>query len=104
MRSDPRLLVFSALYGIVYTYSFYTTWALFRFYPAYSQFSFAPLGPEAGPAILWYGWLANAFIVSGVVALLTPKSIATHVKPTAVCGVAVAVLAVIVFALREWFI
>jgi hypothetical protein len=98
------MLVFSAVFGVAYTFFVYNNLALVRFYPAYSQFVIAPLGPEAGPAILWYGWLANALIVSLVAALVVPRVLAAKVTPALVSGVGVAVLVVIVFLLRTWFI
>jgi hypothetical protein len=104
MASNPSALVFSSLFGIVYTICFYNNWALFRFYPAYSQFSMAALGPEAGPAILWYGWLAYALIISGAVALLVPRALAAKLSPGLVWGIGVAVLLVIVFYERIWFL
>jgi hypothetical protein len=104
MRKHPSLLVFSLVFGVVYTICFENVWALFRFYPAYNRFSLTALGPEAGPAILWYGWLANACIVSAAIALVVPRALAAKVSPTLVWGVGVAVLVVIAFLLRTWFI
>ena len=104
MRGSPSSLVFSMLFGIVYTICFYNNWALFRYYPAFSRFSLTPLGQDAGPAILWYGWVANALIVSGVVALLVPRALAAKLSPTVVWRVGAGMLVVIVFLLRTWFI
>ena len=104
MSGFPSPLVFSTLFGIVYTVCFYNNWALFRYYPAYSQFSMTALGPEAGPAILWYGWLAYALIVSAVVAIVVPRAVAAKLSPTVVWSVGLAVLMVIVVLLRTWFI
>jgi hypothetical protein len=104
MAGNPSALVFSSLFGIVYTICFYNNWALFRFYPAYSRFSLGPLGPEAGPAILWYGWLAYALIISGAVALIVPRALAAKLSPGLVWGIGLAVLLVIVFYERIWFL
>ena len=104
MSENPALLVFSTLFGVVYTVCFYNNWALFRFYPAYAQFSFAPLGREAGPAILWYGWLAWALIISAITALIVPRALAAKIAPSLVWGIGVFMLVVITVLLRAWFI
>lgn len=103
MAGRSASLVFSMVFGVAYVVCFYFNWALFRFYPAYSQFSFAPLGPEAGPAILWYGWMGWAAGVAAVAALVVPRRVADEVPPGAVWGIGAAVLAVIAVYERTWF-
>ena len=61
--SHPSLKIFSLLFGVVYATVFYMEWALFRYYPETQSF-YLTQHREDGPAILWYGWLAVATIVS----------------------------------------
>ncbi len=103
MAASPRALVFSLCYGLVYIVCFYFNWTLFRFYPAYTQFSLSPLGPEAGPAINWYGWMAYALIASVAVTVVVPRSLAAKLSPTIVWGISAAVLAGIMIYERTWF-
>jgi hypothetical protein len=103
MRS-PAMLIFSMIFSIVYTICFYYNWALFRYYPAYAQFSLGPLGPEAGPAITWYGWIGWSVVVAGVVALIVPRRVAERISPTLVWGVGAAVLIGIAVYERRWFL
>ena len=104
MAGNPKLLVFTMFFGLVYMICFYFNWGLFRFYPAYTQFSFDPLGPEAGPVIMWYGWMGNAFIVATALALLTPRSIAMKLNPTLVWGISAVVLIGTLWYEKRWFI
>jgi hypothetical protein len=96
-------LVFSVVFGLAYGACFYFNWALFRFYPAYSQFSIAALGPEAGPAILWYGWMAWAAVVAAVVALVVPRQLADRLSPAVVWMTGAATLVAIAVYERTWF-
>jgi hypothetical protein len=63
--------IFSLLFGLLYTVCFYVDIALFRYYPEVRQFHWQ-MTADAGPAILWYGWLAVAAMASAAVALLVP--------------------------------
>lgn len=104
MAKHPAALIFSMCFGVAYVVCFYFNWALFRFYPAYNQFSIRPLGPEAGPFILWYGWMAWAFIFSAAMALIIPRSLAARVNPGLVWGISAALLVAIMWYEKRWFI
>ena len=64
--------IFSLLFGILYTICFYVDIALFRYYPETHEFHWQ-MTPDAGPAILWYGWLAVAAMARAAVGLLVPS-------------------------------
>jgi hypothetical protein len=112
MSRFAQIKVFSTLYGAVYTLCFYFQslyptsqwWAPFRYYPSIEQWSITRLPPEtAGPAILWYAWLAEAFVFTLVLSLLVPRKLANKVPPGAVwAGPAVTVIAILVYE-RRWF-
>ena len=101
---SPALQVFSMLSGVAYTACFYYNWPLFRYYPAVEQFTLGPLGPDAGPAILWYGWLATAFLGSALVALVVPRRAAEKLSPRFVWIAAAVVLIGITIYEKSWFI
>lgn len=112
MKSYPSFKVFSILFGVLYTTSFIlqsnspTTWlyGIFRYYPAVSQWSIGRLPPDvAGPAILWYAWLAAAAIASAAVALVVPKKLADRIPVSAVWMVPTLVVVGILFYERRWF-
>jgi len=70
-----RLIVFSLVAALAYTFAYYFDWALFVYdLTAARLLFFAP--PPAGPSILWYGWVGTA-VVAGAVA-------ATAVRPAAI--------------------
>jgi hypothetical protein len=112
MSRFAQVKVFSTLYGAIYTLCFYLQglyptsqwWAPFRYYPSIEQWSITRLPPEtAGPAILWYSWLAEAFVFTLVLSLLVPRRLADKVPPGAVwAGPAVTVVAILVYE-RRWF-
>ena len=67
--------IFSLLFGAVYYICvFNVDWALFRYYPETGVFARAH-DPEQGVAILWYGWMATAALVSIPIALIVPRRV-----------------------------
>jgi hypothetical protein len=100
----PQIKVFSILFGIVYTTCFYFNWALIRYYPIPAQwYRTSQPASEAGPAILWYAWLAQAFVISAVIAALVPRKLAARITANAVWAIpALLILAIIVYE-RRWF-
>ena len=68
------------LFGIVYLTCFYLDWAPFRYYPDARTFHLK-VTPQDGPAILWYGWVAAAAVVSAAIAALVSPSLAERLGP-----------------------
>lgn len=98
----PSLKVFSILFGIAYSVCFYMEWALFRYYPETNRF-YWKMHPQDGPAILWYGWIASALLVSGAIALIVPRRLADRVSNDMVWMVTVALVVVILIYEKQWF-
>ena len=96
------LKIFSILFGVAYSACFYLQLALFRYYPETNRFYWAE-HPEDGPAILWYGWLASAVLVSAAAALIVPRRLAERVSDDSVWLVAVAMVVMILIYERQWF-
>jgi hypothetical protein len=94
--------VFSILFGVIYSVCFYMEWALFRYYPETNAF-YWKMHPEDGPAILWYGWLASALILSAAIALVVPRRLAERVSSDAVWMVTIAMVVMILIHHRQWF-
>src|SRR5207248_9182857 len=104
VKSSSRyvaLPVFSILYGIVYLTFFYMDWAPFRYYPDARSFHIGR-HPEAGPAILWYGWVVAAAVVSGAVAAVVPRALAERVGPRWAWAVPVLTVIFVLIYERRW--
>jgi hypothetical protein len=76
VKRDASLKVFSLLFGLTYMACFYYTVAPIRYYPMLGTFHLEAQPEAAGPPILWYGWLAAAAVLSGVIAVLVPRRLA----------------------------
>ena len=112
MKTYSSFKVFSLLFGVAYVACFYLNslypasqwWALFRYYPSVSQFTFQRLPPsEAGPAILWYAWFGEAALVSAAVALITPRKVADALAPSLSWIVPTVVVVGILVYEKRWF-
>jgi hypothetical protein len=108
MNGSARFYTFSLTYGVAYMalflYSERTQSALFRYYPILGEFSRGALPLEtAGPAILWYSWLAGALVISTLLALLVPPSLAERLGRRWVWVVPAAMLLLIIVYERRWF-
>ena len=100
--SYPSLKIFTLLFGVVYATVFYMEWALFRYYPETNSF-YLRQHREDGPAILWYGWLAVAAIVSAAVAFVVPRRIAERLPNEVVWGVQIALVIIMFIYEKQWF-
>jgi hypothetical protein len=98
----PVLKMFAMLYGAVYFTAFYMEMATFRYYPETSRF-FLQNQADMGPAILWYGWMFFALVVTLVVSILTPRKLVEKIPNDAIWIVNVGVLLVIAVIERQWF-
>jgi hypothetical protein len=101
--SLPSLKIVTVLFGALYTICFYMDWSLFRYYPETGEFYWR-MHAESGPAILWYGWLAIAAIVSVAVALAVPRRWADRLPASVVWVVPLIVVVVILIYEVRWFI
>ena len=97
------LVIFSMLFGIVYLTCFYMDWAPFRYYPDARTFHLRQT-PQDGPAILWYGWVTAAAVVSAAVAAIVPRSLAERLHPRLAWLVALLVILGMFIYERRWFV
>ena len=108
MIQYARFNVFGIVYGIAYTgfflYSEFTKYAMFRYYPVLGGFRTEALPLEtAGPAILWYSWLLEGFVVALIAALIVPAKRAEKLTERWVWLVPAALLVAILVYERRWF-
>lgn len=108
MNRYARFYTFGIVFGIAYMALFFAnelyqvSW--FGYYPVLGTISTARLPLQtAGPAILWYSWLAGGLIIALVAAALTPNALAARLGRTAVWVVPLALLIVILVYERRWF-
>ena len=99
----PSVQIFSILFGIVYLACFYMDWAPFRYYPDASRFYLTP-HREAGPAILWYGWLVAAAVVSAAIALAVPRRMAERLGPRWAWIVPLLTVIGVLIYEKRWFV
>jgi hypothetical protein len=95
--------IFSMLFGIVYITCFFMDWSPFRYYPDPRTFHLRA-SPQDGPAILWYGWVAAAAVVSGAVAFLVPRQMAERLGPAWAWIVPLLTVVGILIYERRWFV
>ena len=67
-----RAAIFSLIAVPVYILGYYLDRPLFFYYPKAGHISLIA-SPDAGPAIMWFGWLASALLVGAVFAFLVPE-------------------------------
>jgi hypothetical protein len=77
--------------------------ALFRYYPETNAFYWTD-HPEDGPAILWYGWLATAALVSIPLALIVPRRVADRLWNGLLWLVPVGSIVAIFIHESRWFL
>jgi hypothetical protein len=99
---QPSVEIFSMLFGIVYLTCFYMDWAPFRYYPDARTFHLK-ITPQDGPAILWYGWVSAAAVVSAAVALLVPRQLAVRLQPAWAWAVPLIIVVLMFVYERRWF-
>jgi hypothetical protein len=98
----PAFKIFTMLFGVIYAVVFYMEWALFRYYPETNGFHLTQ-HREEGPAILWYGWLAVALIISALVAFVVPRRLAERLPDSVVWGVQIALVIIMFIYEKQWF-
>ena len=95
--------IFTMLFGAIYTASFYWDLAPFRYYPETREFHWQ-MTPEAGPPILWYGWLVTAALASAGIAMLVPDRWADRLGSEWVWALPVVAVVVILIYEMRWFV
>jgi hypothetical protein len=98
-------VVFAITSPVIYVICEMQNWPLFTYQPATNQFDWLYVPPvrNQGPAMYWYGWIANAAIVSGVLSVLAiflPERVINRIPLSLVWIVPAAAIPVLIYALR----
>lgn len=102
--------VFSAAFAVIYLVCMYWNIALVSYFPRLKEWHWltvTKLGPKAGPGMYWYGWIAVATLgalAAAALSLLLPASTTERTAPTWSWAAPSAVMLVLLFILRGWFI
>ena len=74
MKFSP--VTFSLVFALAYAAAFWFNQPLFLYYPLHGDFTWgAAVKPNAGPAMAWYGLMADSFIAASVLALIIPDRV-----------------------------
>jgi hypothetical protein len=103
-RSRFSAATFTAVFCVAYIGVFALDFPLFRYWPLHGNWTWGrtPL-EDAGPAMAWYGLLANAGIAALVAAVVVPDQFATRLLGNRLWLFPVAAMAACVFLLRQFF-
>ena len=102
MKTNGRLMMFSLVASVVYTLAYYFDWPLIQYLVAEKRFGFAA-GANAGPAILWYGWMGTAVLAGAAAALLVPQRAAAKLPADLIWLVPVAAIIAALIYEQRWF-
>ncbi len=102
-----RLLpVFSSAFALCYGYAASVHLQVFVYYPALGEFAMTQKSVnDAGPPMLWYGWLACA-AVGGLIAMLVALALPRRLDaawPALSCAAVFVVAIVQAYLARAWF-
>jgi hypothetical protein len=98
-------VVFAITAPVIYVICEMQNWPLFTYQPATNQFDWFYVPPvrNQGPAMYWYGWIANAAIASGVLSVLAiflPERVVNRIPLSLVWIVPAIAIPVLIYALR----
>lgn len=103
MIGSARLVLFSLVGMVSYTFAYYFDYALVRFYPVTGEIQWlgSPRGDTA--SISWYGWIATGVLAGVIVASLTPKRVAQRISADAVWLLPAITVAAALLYEKRWF-
>lgn len=95
------LVVFCCTYACVFA----ANWPLFLYYPLHGEFFWGhQVRPGIGPAMAWYGLMANAAIAALVLSICVPARLSVALLRNYLWTFPIATMLVAVFLLRRFFI
>ena len=100
------LPLFSAIYAVFYVIAMYFNIAMFVLYPQTGVWSWHDVPGQKGPAMYWYGWIANAAIGAAIISVLLAylPVLQRRVGATGAWLVPLLSMATVLFIIRSWFI
>lgn len=100
------LPIFSIVYAVLYVIAMYFNIAMFVHYPQTGVWAWHDVPGQAGPAMYWYGWIANAAIGAAIIAMVLSyvPILQRRVAPTGAWLVPLFAMLTVLFIIRSWFI
>lgn len=100
------LPIFSIVYAVLYVIAMYFNIAMFVHYPQTGVWAWHDVPGQAGPAMYWYGWIANAAIGAAIIAMVLSyvPILQRRVAPTGAWLVPLLAMLTVLFIIRSWFI
>jgi len=107
-RSGAFALVFGICFAILYIVCDMAALPMFTYHPGPERidFGFAPPRRDEGPAMYWYGWIANSALGASILGLLAaalPEKIRSKIPLALAWIVPVALLPVVIYSLRFYW-
>ena len=112
LASSPAFRTFAIVFAIatpiVYVVCEMANWPLFTYHPGTDRLNFgwAPPVKDEGPAMYWYGWIADTLLGAGVLGLIAVKLPESAVRriPLALVWIApLAAVPILLYALRFYW-
>jgi hypothetical protein len=96
--------IFEVAFCCAYICAFAWDWPLFRYYPLHGNISWGKQAlTGAGPAMAWYGLLANAGIVATLLAISVPDHATERILRDYLWLIPCGAMLACVFFLRKFF-
>ena len=107
-RFGAFALVFGICFGILYVIADMASLPMFTYHPGPDRIDpgFARARPDEGPAMYWYGWIANSALgasIFGVLAALLPETIRSKIPLALAWITPVALLPVLIYSLKFYW-
>jgi hypothetical protein len=106
MKFSP--VTFSLVFALAYAAAFWFNQPLFLYYPLHGDVTLGPFGAaalkNAGPAMAWYGLMADAAIAATISAFLVPGKILERFFRNYLWLFPVAAMLICAYLLRNFFL
>lgn len=102
LRFSP--ITFMLAYCLVYIAALLWDLPAFRYYPLHGQLSWGPTVVKGlGPAMAWYGIMAEAALIAAVLAVIVPDRWFANRMQNVLWAVPVAAMLICTFLMRTFF-
>ena len=107
-RFGTFALVFGICFGILYVICDMAALPMFTYHPGTDRIDpgFARARPDEGPAMYWYGWIANSALgasILGLLAALLPEKIRSRIPVALAWITPVTLLPVVIYSLKFYW-
>jgi len=107
-RLGTFALVFGICFAILYVVCDMAALPMFTYHPGTDRIDpgFAPARRDEGPAMYWYGWIANSALgafVLGLVAAMLPEKIGRRIPLALAWVVPVVLLPALIYSLKFYW-